>query len=96
MDCVKLLSYLGDGLVWALKKDVPSCEKPWGGAWSLRSKDLRMGLPVLWTLRKEGEPGALAGVEATLKYHPVCTGALTSTRNPGQEQRQAGGGSLGS
>ncbi len=29
-------------------------------------------------------------VEATLKYHPVRAGTLTSTRDPGQEQRQAG------
>ena len=34
------------------------------------------------------EAVALAMVEATLKYHPVCSGILTSTRNPGQEQRQ--------
>ena len=33
---------------------------------------------------------ALASVEATLKYHPVCAGALTQTRYPGREQWQAG------
>ena len=35
MDCVMLLNYLEDGLVWGPMKDVPSCEKPWGGAWNL-------------------------------------------------------------
>jgi len=33
---------------------------------------------------------ALAIVEAILKYHPACAGALTQTRNPGRGQRQAG------
>ena len=28
------------------KKDVISCDKPWGGANILRSADLRMGQPV--------------------------------------------------
>jgi len=36
------------------------------------------------------EAPALAGVETTLKYHPVRTGALTSARNPGQGPRQVG------
>ena len=36
------------------------------------------------------EAWALAQVESILKYHPVCIEALTLTRNPGREQRQAG------
>ena len=41
-------------MVWEPKKDVPSCVNPWLGAWSLRPKGVRMGLPVFKTLRKEG------------------------------------------
>ena len=33
---------------------------------------------------------APASVESLLKYHPVYVGALTSVRDPDQEQRQAG------
>ena len=36
------------------------------------------------------EAPALAGVEATLKYHPFRAGALTQARYPGREQRQVG------
>ena len=36
------------------------------------------------------EAAAPAGVEATLKYHPFRAGALTSVRDPDQEQRQVG------
>ena len=36
------------------------------------------------------EAGALALVETTLKYHPVCAGTLTLVRDPDQEQRQVG------
>ncbi len=56
MDCA-LLICLEDGLVRAPKKDVPSCDKPWGGAWSLRSKDLRMGLPAVRHSERRGNPG---------------------------------------
>jgi hypothetical protein len=34
--------------------------------------------------------GAPALMEATLKYHPFCAGALTWARYPGQEQRLVG------
>jgi len=33
---------------------------------------------------------ALASVESTLKYHPLCAGTLTSVRYPDQGQRQVG------
>ena len=33
---------------------------------------------------------APARVEATLRYHPVRTGTLTQTRDPGRGQRQVG------
>ena len=33
---------------------------------------------------------ALARVESTLKYHPLCAGTLTSVRYPDQGQRQVG------
>jgi hypothetical protein len=33
---------------------------------------------------------APASVESILKYHPAYVGALTSVRDPDQEQRQAG------
>ena len=36
------------------------------------------------------EASALAGVESTLKYHPVRAGTLTFARYPGEEQRQVG------
>ena len=36
------------------------------------------------------EPEALAFGESTLKYHPDYSDVLTSTRNPGQGQFQAG------
>jgi len=36
------------------------------------------------------EAPALAGVEATLKYHPVRAGTLTLARDPGWGQRQVG------
>jgi len=36
-----------DDLARALTKGVPSCDKPWVGARSLRTKDSRMGLLVL-------------------------------------------------
>ena len=36
------------------------------------------------------EAPAPAGVESTLKYHPVCAGTLTLTRDPGRGQRQVG------
>ena len=36
------------------------------------------------------EASALAGVEATLKYHPFRAGALTQVRDPDREQRQVG------
>ena len=36
------------------------------------------------------EAGALALVEATLKYHPDNFGVLTSARNPGWEQCMVG------
>ena len=34
-------------MAWALRKDVASCDKPWVGACSLRSKGFRMGLPIV-------------------------------------------------
>jgi Family of unknown function (DUF6467) len=36
------------------------------------------------------ETEALVFVEPSLKYHPDYSDVLTSTRNPGQEQFQAG------
>ena len=36
------------------------------------------------------EAGAPASVESSLKYHSAHAGALTETRDPGPEQRQAG------
>jgi hypothetical protein len=36
------------------------------------------------------EAWASAWVEATLKYHPVCIGALTQVRDPDRGQRQVG------
>ena len=36
------------------------------------------------------EAGALALVEATLKYHPDNIGVLTLTRNPGREHCMVG------
>ena len=36
------------------------------------------------------EAASLGVVESILKYHPVYVGALTSVRDPDQEQRQAG------
>ena len=36
------------------------------------------------------ETGLLGPVEPSLKYHPVCIGALTQARDPGRGQRQAG------
>ena len=37
-----------------------------------------------------GEAGALALVEATLKYHPWLVGCLTEARDPGPGPRMAG------
>ncbi len=51
------LNYLGNGLVWEPKKDVPSCDKPRGGAWGLRSEDFRMGLPAVRHSERRGNPG---------------------------------------
>ena len=36
------------------------------------------------------EAAASAVVESPLKYHPVCAGTLTLTRDPGRGQRQVG------
>ena len=36
------------------------------------------------------EASALAGVEASLKYHPAYAGALTHARDPGRGQCQVG------
>ncbi len=36
------------------------------------------------------EAPASAGVEPSLRYHPVRSGILTLARDPGREQRQAG------
>ena len=47
-----------DGSARAPTKGVPSCEKPGGGARSLRTRDSRMGYPVpSGTLRMERERG---------------------------------------
>jgi len=41
------LSRLVDGSAWAPRKGVASCDKPRGGACSLRSGDPRMGPPAM-------------------------------------------------
>ncbi len=42
-----MIRHLTNGLAWALKKGVASCDKLRVGASGLRSGDTRMGLPVM-------------------------------------------------
>ena len=48
---VWLLCHLVDSSAREPKKDAPSCDKPQGAAWKLRTEDLRMGIPSQLPLR---------------------------------------------
>ena len=43
---LSMIRHLTDGLAWALRKDVASCDKLRVGARSLRSGDVLIGLPA--------------------------------------------------